>query len=291
MIFNYFYRKVQLVITKRKLFYSLTPGLRYFIRRIYFFPVDFFSFISGKRSKLIPPKGLIFIGSGDFKILGDHYLNVFIEHCGLMPSDNVLDIGCGIGRIAIPLTSYLNSDGSYEGFDIVKKGIDWCSRHITKSFPNFKFLHIDLKNDLYNLKTENAASNFVFPYDDNNFDLVILTSVFTHMMPQDIENYMEEINRVLKPKGRCLVTFFILNAESKEFMASGSDFNFKISYGNYSLIDKNVKEANVGYEEKYIFNLIERNGFSIQEILYGFWSGRPKSCSFDFQDTFILTKS
>ena len=278
------------MITKRKLYYFLTPSLRYFIRRAYFLPIDLWNSIKGKRDKMIPPQGLIFIGSGDFKKIGEHYLAVFIEHCGLLPEHHVLDIGCGIGRIAIPLTNFLNNQGSYDGFDIVEKGISWCRKHISTSFPNFKFLHVDLKNDFYNLKTEQKAKNFIFPYLDRIFDLIILTSVFTHMLIEDVENYIKEIYRVLKPRGKCLVTFFILNSESRNYMKSNHDFNFDINIGNYSLLDQNVKEANVAYEEEYIINLITQNNLYIEKTLYGFWSGRPKKESFDFQDTLIISK-
>ena len=39
----------------------------------------------------------------------------------LSPDHRVLDIGCGTGRMAIPLTSFLSKKGSYEGFDIVRR--------------------------------------------------------------------------------------------------------------------------------------------------------------------------
>lgn len=278
------------MITKRKLYYSLSPSMRFTIRKIYYFPSDFWNLISGKRDKTIPPQGLIFIGSGDFKRIGEHCLTMFKEQCNLLPNHRVLDVGSGIGRIAIPLTKYLNNEGAYEGFDIVKKGVDWCQKNITKTNPNFKFTHIDLKNDLYNLKTEQLAKNFVFPYDDNSFDLVILTSVFTHMMPEDVKNYIQEINRVLKPNGKCFATFFILNNESKTFMKSNSSFNFKYNFGEYSLMDKDVKEANIAFEEEVLLNYINGTNLSIEKTLYGYWSGRPRNESFDYQDTLVLTK-
>jgi SAM-dependent methyltransferase len=202
-----------------------------------------------------------------------------------------LDIGCGIGRIAIPLTNYLNKNGSYEGFDIVKKGVDWCKKNISENYPNFQFLHINLKNDLYNLNTEKEAKNFVFPYKNDDFDLIILTSVFTHMIPEDMENYLFEINRVMKIGGKCLVTFFVLNSESKKFMQANDIFNFKHNFGKYSLLDKNVKEANIAYEENYLLDAIQKNNLKVEQKLYGYWSsGYHRDDTFDFQDTFILTK-
>jgi SAM-dependent methyltransferase len=279
------------MFSKRNIYYLLSPNIRYFVRRFYFLPIDLWESITGKRDKITPPKGLIFIGPGDFKKIGENYLNFFIEYCGLKPEHRVLDIGCGIGRIAIPLTKYLNNNGSYEGFDIVKKGIDWCNKHIKRAFPNFNFLHIDLKNDLYNLKTNHAAKNFIFPYKTNEFDLIILTSVFTHMIPDDVENYLKEINKVMKVGGKCLATFFILNDSSRELMKSHDGLNFKYKYGNYSLLDKNVKEANVAYNEEYLFKVIKQNNLIVEKSMYGFWPGRPRNESLDFQDILILSKN
>lgn len=239
---------------------------------------------------MMPPKGLIFTGSGDFKKTGEHYVDVLKELCGLMPDHRVLDIGCGIGRIAIPLTKYLSAEGSYEGFDIVKKGIGWCKKNITASFPNFRFLHFDLRNDLYNKKTERPPKEFVFPFEDNSFDQVVLISVFTHMMPDDAEHYLKEIRRVLKPKGKCLVTNFILNPESRVYMKTNPGFRFDHNFGNYSLMDKNVKEANIAFEEEFMISLINGSSLIVENTLYGYWSGRQRIDSFDFQDIMILSK-
>ena len=52
---------------------------------------------------------------------------------------------------------------------------------------------------------------FVFPYDDDVFDVAHLSSVFTHLLPTTIDHYLREINRVLRPGGRCVSTFFVLN--------------------------------------------------------------------------------
>jgi ubiquinone/menaquinone biosynthesis C-methylase UbiE len=275
---------------KRKLYYLFPPNARLLARRLYYFPSDLKDILTGKRDKSLPPKGLIFIGPGDFKKIGETYLNRFIELAGLKQDHRILDVGCGIGRISIPLTKYLNAKGSYEGFDIVKKGINWCNKHIKQKYPNFNFLHIDLKNDLYNLTTNQEAKNLIFPYSENEFDLVVLTSVFTHMMPEDVCHYLKQIQRVLKPGGKCFVTFFVLNDESTNYMNTTEALNFKYNYGVYGLIDSNVKEANVAYDEKYLVEVFKKNELKIDAKFYGYWSGRPKEQSLDFQDTFILSK-
>jgi SAM-dependent methyltransferase len=277
-------------MNKRKLYYLLSPSLRRFVRRLYYLPVDIFDRITGKRDKITPPKGKIFIGSGDFLMQGERLLNILIQYGGLKPYHRVLDVGSGIGRLAIPLTKYLDSKGSYEGFDIVEAGICWCNKKITPQHHNFKFLHIDLKNDLYNLRTNTEAKNFIFPYNDNDFDLVFLFSVFTHMLPEDVDNYLKQIRRVLKKGGTCLATFFVHNKEIDEFMSKNDGLKFNYDYGNYLLFDPKVKEANVAFRESFLKQLIEKNNLSIEQVNYGFWSGREKSDCIDFQDTIILKK-
>ena len=59
----------------------------------------------------IDPEGHARIGREMFKLVR--------QHCQLQPSSIVLDIGCGCGRVAAPLTSYITF-GTYHGVDIVQ---------------------------------------------------------------------------------------------------------------------------------------------------------------------------
>ena len=75
----------------------------------------------------------------DFKESGNDQLEFLVELCGLQPTDHVLDIGCGVGRLAVPLTRYLNSEGRYDGFDVIPHLIDWCDTEIGAKHENFRF--------------------------------------------------------------------------------------------------------------------------------------------------------
>jgi hypothetical protein len=121
--------------------------------------------------------------------------------------------------------------------------------------------------------------------------LVILTSVFTHMMPDDVNNYLKVIFRVLKKDGKCFVTFFLLNDEIKSSIENRNYFNFPFKYDNYRLLDKNVKEANIAYEESFLIdNLFINNKLYAENIYYGWWSGKSREYSLSFQDTILLSR-
>lgn len=260
------------------------------MQRLYYLPSDAIDSLLGRRDKLIPPKGIVFVGSGDYRKVGEGFLRHFIELGGLKPNEKVLDVGCGIGRIAVPLTKYLNNEGGYEGFDIVAYGIKWCQKKITPKYPNFRFQLAEIYNEVYNRKAKYRASEYKFPYDDNSFDFVFLTSVFTHMLPQDMENYFSEIARVLKRNGRCLITFFLLNESSLPLIdAKKSTLDFKYDFKAYRSIDKTAPEAAVAYHEESVRDLYNKYGLNIVEpIRYGSWCERKQFL--DYQDIIIAVK-
>lgn len=271
----------------RKTFYSLPVSVRYTIRRIIFLPEDLFR----KRNSMMPPKGMIFTGSGNYIEIGEQFFNYFKKYGAITPESSVLDIGSGIGRMAVPFTKFLSEKGRYEGFDIVKKGVDWCNNNISKRYPNFNFKLIPLKNDLYNLSTDKVASELKFPYENESFDFVFLTSVFTHMMPADLENYVQEIQRVLQSGKNCLATFFLLDEESEKVMKERGNKSFPYPMGHYSLMDKSVKEANVAYQKSYVLNLLIENGFEVTHFFRGSWSGMTPGELNEHQDILIIKKN
>jgi SAM-dependent methyltransferase len=234
---------------------------------------------------------MIFIGPGDFTAIGEEFLGYFKSLGGLQPHERVLDVGCGIGRMAIPLTRYLDPRGSYEGFDIVGEGISWCQKRITPRFSRFRFLHADVYNGLYNPKGRFRAKDYAFPYDDASFDFVFLTSVFTHMVPTDMESYLAQVARVLKPGGRCLVTFFLTSDETKDLMARGlSSLPMKdVADGSYSAIDNGTPEYDIAFPERQVREVYARRGLAIDgPIHYGNWCGRTKALS--YQDIVVARK-
>ena len=261
------------------------------LKRLYCLPQDTLDSLLNRRDPMVPPKGIIFTGSGDFREIGVRFLRHFIELGDLKPNHTVLDVGCGIGRMAVPLTGYLSKEGSYTGFDIVPTGIKWCTRVISSRFPNFTFALADIRNDTYNPTGHSEASDYRFPYPDNHFDFTLLTSIFTHLLPHDLENYLSEITRTLKPGGRCLITYCLVTPDVMPYIQSGETQPvFTHDLGDYWTNDPDHPESAIAYPDSFIRSLYGRFGLTIAEpVRYGSWSGRSEYL--DYQDIVVAIKS
>ena len=276
---------------------AIPRPVRWALRKLYFLPVDLMDRVSGERGEMLPAKSEIFVGSvGGFVKSGKTFVDRLIELAELRPDSKVLDVGSGIGRLAIPLTEYLSSEGSYDGLDIVRSGIEWCNENVATKHSNFHFTLADVFNREYNPKGRIPASEYQFPYPDATFDLVALMSVFTHMLPPEMEHYLHEIRRVLKPGGRCFATYFLINDESKQLIETGeSSLRFNHDLGSYWLVSRTVPELSVGYEEQYVCDVYAKSvPFAQTTIHYGGWCGRPPLWSEESgpgdQDIVVATK-
>ena len=246
---------------------------RYALKFMMFAPIDCVSAVKGESDEFVPPSRLIGFGRREFRRVGEEFFHHFVHLAGLKPNERVLDVGCGFGRMAVPLIKYLNTDGSYEGFDVGKKAIDWCMERITSKYPNFRFRSVDVCNEYYNPEGTHKASEHVFPYEDESFDFVFFASVLTHMLPEDVGKYLFETSRVLRKRGRCLMTLFLLNEDVPRDLADKqTGLPFKHVFGIYSSVDAKTPEVGVAYDEQFIRQLCKKHGLRIREpIHYGAW--------------------
>ena len=276
---------MQLTVLAKRTFPKFQTRLA--IRRAVYFPLDVLDLLVGKHDPLVPPRGLWFVGGGHFR--DNQFLSSFTGLCDLQPHHRVLDVGCGIGKQAVPLAQYLNPQGSYEGFDIVKEGVRWCEQQITSRYPNFQFRHVDVFNKHYNPDGRILPAEWKFPYSDADFDFVCLISVFTHMLPDAVENYISEISRVLKPGGKSFISFLLLNDESRRLIVRGkSSIPLMHELGGYTVLDPGFPETTVGLPEEFIRERFEDSGLAISAVHYGSWCGRD-STKF-FQDIVLAVR-
>lgn len=236
-------------------------------------------------TRLVPPPHLHNVGLADFATVGDNYLQLFSSLCGLRSDDRVLDIGAGTGRMARPLTSVLTS-GTYEGLEIVRESVFWCQLAYRRH-PNFRFRHADIRNSVYNPRGRVPAAEYEFPVADRSATFVILTSVFTHMLPNEVERYLSEVARVLTPDGRAFATFFLLDAESRDGIRRGvSEMRFAHGSGGAWYHRADAPEAAVAYDEADVLRMCDAANLRVSELFHGTWSGRAGG--HDWQDILIL---
>jgi SAM-dependent methyltransferase len=263
------------------------------LRSVKYFVLDHWEVVSGKRDSLTPPARFQnFVGiAGLHRQVGQEFVDYFVRLCGLRPMHHVLDVGSGFGRMAAPLTRVIDKCGSYNGVEIFRPAVEWCDRHIHRRFSNFRFHHADVWNSAYNPKGKVLARNDTFPFPNALHDFVFLTSVFTHMLPPDVERYLAEIARVLKPGARGLLTFFLLDDESLALVASGLVELPFVKYDDEIYVtNPQILEAAVGYPESRVRKSLAEHGLSILEpIHYGNWCGRDRHLS--YQDIIVIEKN
>ncbi|WP_374959430.1 class I SAM-dependent methyltransferase [Gilvibacter sp.] len=274
----------------RKLWYSLSAKQRFWVRYLYYLPADLWDRIKGKRNKYVPPRGAIYTGSaaGAEKFLASskHQLELLKSELDLRPDDHVLDIGSGIGRTAISLVEYLSAQARYEGFDVVKSGVDWCNKKIGRDFPNFNFTYVPLFNDLYN-NSKAKATDFEFPYKSEEFDKVYSFSVFTHMMVDEIGHYLKEIQRVMKHDGSALSTFFLYD-ETDEDQIATQGFGFPVKGDGFRLMNSKVTSGNIAIHKEKLNQMMAAAGLEVTRIADGFWKGAEEAK--EYQDIVVFKK-
>jgi SAM-dependent methyltransferase len=247
--------------------------------------------LSRNRFLPVPPPELLSCGDGDYRAIGAEFLRHFVERGGLQPGDRVLDIGCGVGRMAVPLTQYLETGGSYDGVDVDAAALAWCSRTITPAYPTFRFQPLDVAHPLYHPAGTQPAESMVLPFPDGSIDMVLLVSVLTHLELPAIARYGAEISRVLAPGGRCFATAFLLNAPARAGIAAGlARPPFPDQPEAVLIAHPEVPLAAIAFDEDLLLGTLLGAGLQRRRpAAYGNWSGREGGVS--FQDICILDRA
>jgi ubiquinone/menaquinone biosynthesis C-methylase UbiE len=237
-----------------------------------------------------PPREHIEAIGGEFTMVALEMLDYFVELADLKPHHRVLDVGCGVGRIAYALAYYLDERGSFDGFDVMRQLVDWANANLASRRPNFRFRHVDIYNGLYNPGGTLKADTFAFPYPDASFDLITVTSVFTHIQSRELRHYLDEIGRVLAPGGRVASTAFVINDESAALIREGKSTQpINIAYQGGFIATRRAPEAAVGYADADLRQWLAESGLTMRAMYPGSWCGRPAGLS--YQDLLVLERS
>jgi len=247
-------------------------------------------------------------GSKDiFNYVGVEWLEAMIRYGRLAPHGTVLDIGCGCGRMAGPLTLYLNKQGSFVGFEPVAEAVAHAQAHLQQS--NFRFEHADLNHYLYNPQGKVKAGDYRFPCEDGSVHVSIAGSIFTHLDLETANHYLRETRRVLRPGGRALYSLFSLMEGMKveegkvtaPLGAPAGDGRFRFlnrGHGIYTHSDEQGKPANhfvpdpigdpVAFDHQAFMAMAGNAGLAVEHFLPGSWC--RKEYVHGYQDMFVLRK-
>lgn len=209
---------------------------------------------------------------------------------------DVLEIGCGAGRIAFPLR-YVLTEGSYDGFDIRREAIDFLQRRFQPAHPRFRFHWADIRNTFYNPHGALSTARYRVPAADASKDIVFAASVFTHMLPENTAHYLRESARVLKPGGRCLASVFLLDhyraGRKRPLGFARPDFNFDHGHGavaDFAIATPEDPERMTAYGLGLLRRFAGEAGLDLEgEPVPGQWSG-AFDAPIGAQDLLVLRK-
>jgi len=214
------------------------------------------------KNMILPAKHLRFCGT---EFQDDRYFlssaeaeaDRLVEYFGLTVNSSVLDVGCGVGRLPIGILSRVGEIKFYRGVDVSKRSIRWCQRHIAQRHPSFQFIHIDVKNPRYNPSGKAIDVDFRLPFDDQEFGIIYLYSVFTHMTSEDVRAYLKEFQRFLAHSGKIFLTAFIEDGVP----------DMSINPRGYGRNWTGPLHC-VRYDKDFFESLLAENGFGVDHLDY-----------------------
>lgn len=116
---------------------------------------------------------------------GSYTVDILDRLVGISPSDVVLEIGCGVGRVGKVLSP---------------KCLKWIGTDISSSMVRHAAQRL---KGAGNVELVELSTVGLREFSGNSVDLVYCTVVFMHLYEWDRYTYVREAFRVLKPGGRC----------------------------------------------------------------------------------------
>jgi SAM-dependent methyltransferase len=238
----------------------------------------------------LPPQQLRFMGEDDARFIstGDTLIRELREHAGLGERDNVIDIGCGYGRVAHAMIRS-RFRGRYRGFDILPKHVAWCSQNL--GGKRYRFEHLDIRNDRYNPTGKQDPSGVELRLEPGWADVVLATSVFTHMWPDEVTNYLRQIPAGLSDGGQAYLTFFLLNDSWQDCLDAGIEQGYPLPHrgdGPFRYMNPDNPLHVIAYDQDWVEQQLAAAGLSVVSCRLGAWAGRESDT---FQDVIVARRS
>jgi SAM-dependent methyltransferase len=213
----------------------------------------------------LPPNHLcIRIGCGN-RIFNSHVMFIkassdcwltFLSREYCKPNADVVELGCGCGRIAQSLREPW-FQGTYVGVDIDNEMIDYCRKNFQAE--RFQFILSPHKSTTYssgNLWDTSIDEHALVVAKPNSKDFVYAFTLYTHLLENEITDYLRETYRILRSRGIMYMNFLCI-----EHVELGRRWTFQHRHGNAYVENERYPEAAVAYHEAFMTELATSCGF------------------------------
>ena len=196
--------------------------------------------------------------------MGAYFWHYFLSRQYCRFNSDVVELGCGCGRIAYPLKGAW-FEGTYVGVDIDGEMIEYCRRN----FPQGRFTFIVSPHSSKNYSPrgicdQNSSRIALSIADAGSKDFVYSVSLYSHLLEKEASEYMLETFRVLRPNGHMFLTFFCI-----DHVKRGARWTFAHRMDHAYIENEKYPEAAVAYEKAYMIELVKKIGFRDLSIVSG----------------------
>jgi SAM-dependent methyltransferase len=232
-------------------------------------------------------------GPETFDVISDQHIRNLSSQHPITEGLSVLEIGCGIGRDAIPLAALLGPTGRYVGTDVIRASVEWCQENISARHPNFGFVWHDVRDSLHNPSGTVEPTAVRLPAEDSSIDLFFAQSVFTHMLPDQFRHNLREAARVIRPTGTVYATCFRVDDDilrsARRTNLTPFDLRFEHEYEPGCLVNElEHLTGAVAYTDDLLRTILDDVGLVVRgPVRLGGWSGHFP-VPFDGQDVLVL---
>jgi ubiquinone/menaquinone biosynthesis C-methylase UbiE len=192
----------------------------------------------------------------EFERTAEYTLEVLQSRVGVKADDVVLEIGCGVGRMARILSPLCRR---WIGGDVSENMLQHARQRV---------------GDLDNVEFTVLNGWDLAPIDDASVDMVYCTVVFMHLDEWDRFNYICEAMRVLRPGGRLYVDNYNLCS------LHGWDFFMKNMLENHPLDrPSNISKSSTSQELGFFFRKAGFENVSLHEsdeMWLHAWGEKPR---------------
>lgn len=177
-------------------------------------------FVEALKGQMPHDKAMELAIGGGFELIGPIEV-ALLRHYGLPQDGYLVDVGCGSGRLAKPLSAWLK--GRYLGIDLVPALVAHARKIAAR--PDWRF---------------QVIQHIGIPEQDGQADMVCFFSVLTHLTHEQSYWYLEEARRVLKPGGRIVFSFLELRepVHLKIFLDTVAAMKRKVAMPMNTCIDR-----------------------------------------------------